>query len=321
MNSAVLIVIVNYRTASLVADCLRSLESELADVTDARVTVVDNGSADGSAEAIARTISENDYGAWVELLALPDNRGFAAGNNAAIRSAMRDGARPEFVYLLNPDTVVRPGAVRELVTFMRAHPRCGIAGSRNENPDATPRETAFRFPTALGELESEAALGAMSRLLARKKIALPISGSPHRADWVCGAAMMIRYAVLDQIGLMDERFFLYYEETDLAFRAARAGFECWYVPASRIIHFCGQASGITGSEAYKKRVPDYWYASRRYYFEKHYGPAYLALADAAWLSGSISRRCRRALLQQPSQDPPQQLQDFLRWSAQRWMAT
>lgn len=321
MNSAVLIVIVNYRTATLVADCLRSLEPEVAELPNARVIVVENGSADGSDEAIAHTIAERSYDAWVELLALPDNRGFAAGNNAAIRHAMREGKPPDFVYLLNPDTIVRPGAVRELLSFMHAHPRCGIAGSRNENPDASPRETAFRFPTALGELESEAALGAMSRILARKKIALPVSALPHRADWVCGAAMMIRYAVLEQIGLMDERFFLYYEETDLALRAARAGFECWYVPASRIVHFCGQASGITGSEAHKKRVPNYWYASRRYYFEKHYGPAYLALADAAWLSGSISRRCRRALLQRPSQDPPQQLQDFLRFSAQRWMTT
>ena len=147
---------------------------------------------------------------------------------------------------------------------------------------------------------------------------MPISTTPHRADWVCGAAMMVRSAVFEQVGLMDERFFLYYEETDLALRAARGGFESWYVPASRIVHYCGQSSGITGDEAYKKRVPDYWYASRKRYFAKHHGHAYGVLADAAWLAGSVSRRCRRALLQRPSQDPPQQLRDFLRFSAQRW---
>jgi N-acetylglucosaminyl-diphospho-decaprenol L-rhamnosyltransferase len=321
VNSAVLIVIVNYRTASLVADCLRSLEPEVAQLQSARVVVVDGGSNDGSAEAIAKTIRDRNYGAWVDLLAVPDNRGFAAGNNLAVHRALHATDRPELIYLLNPDTVIRPGAVRELLTFMRAHPSCGIAGSRNENPDGSPRETAFRFPSALGELESEAALGVVSRLLAHNKIAMEVCAAPHRADWVCGAAMLVRSNVFERVGLMDERFFLYYEETDLALRAARAGFECWYVPASRIIHYCGQASGITGKEAHKKRVPDYWYASRRYYFEKHYGPAYLALADAAWLIGSISRRCRRALLQRPSQDPPQQLRDFVRFSAQRWMTT
>jgi N-acetylglucosaminyl-diphospho-decaprenol L-rhamnosyltransferase len=131
--------------------------------------------------------------------------------------------------------------------------------------------------------------------------------------------MMVRTAVFEQVGLMDEQFFLYYEETDLALRAARVGFESWYVPASRIIHYCGQSSGITGNDAYKKRVPNYWYESRKRYFEKHHGSAYGVLADAAWLAGSISRRARRALLQQPSQDPPQQLQDFVKFSAQRWM--
>lgn len=319
MKPELLIVIVNYRTAPLVADCLSSLRAEVADLQCARVVVVDGGSGDGSADAIARVISERDYAPWVELLTLPDNRGFAAGNNAAIRSALYSPNRPDFIYLLNPDTVIRPGAVSELLAFMRAHPTAGIAGSRNENPDGSPRHTAFRFPSALGELESEAAFGLVSRLLVRRQIAMPISTTPHRADWVCGAAMMVRTAVFEQVGLMDEKFFLYYEETDLAQRAARAGFESWYVPSSRIIHYCGQSSGITGGEAYKKRVPNYWYASRKRYFEKHHGYAYSVLADAAWVVGSVSRRCRRALLQLPSRDPPQQLVDFLKFSAQRWM--
>jgi GT2 family glycosyltransferase len=317
----VLIVIVNYRTASLVADCLDSLQPEVAALHGARVVVVEGGSADGSVEQLTQAIKDRNYGDWVELLALRDNRGFAAGNNAAIRRAITPstGFRPEYIYLLNPDTVARPGAVRELVAFMREHPACGIAGSRCENADGSPRQVAFRFPTILGELESEAALGVVSRLLMRSRVALPVSTIPHRTDWVSGAAMMVRSAVFEHIGLMDEEFFLYYEETDFAMRAARAGFETWAVPASRVIHYCGQSTGITGARAHLKRVPPYWYASRKHYFEKHHGPAYGVAADAAWLAGSISRRCRHALLRRQSQDPPRQLQDFVRFSAQRWM--
>ena len=133
--------------------------------------------------------------------------------------------------------------------------------------------------------------------------------------------MIVRANVFDRIGLLDDEYFLYYEETDFSLRAARAGFECWYVPESRIIHFCGQASGITGAAAKRNRVPRYWYASRQHYYEKHHGPVYSMLADAAWLVGSVSRRCRRTLLHQHSDDPPQQLQDFLRFSAQRWMTS
>jgi GT2 family glycosyltransferase len=312
-----LIVIVNYRTAALVADCLRSLAPERAALPGTRVVVVDGGSADGSAEQLEACIRECGYGSWVELLALPVNRGFAAGNNAGLRHAIAMGDRPAFVYLLNPDTVVLPGALRALLRFMREHPRAGIAGSRCENPDGSPRQTAFRFHSILGELESEAGLGLVSRLLDDTKIAMPVGSEPHECDWVSGAAMLVRTEVFERVGLLDEEFFLYYEETDFIRRAARAGFECWYVPASRIIHYCGQASGITGTQAHKKRVPGYWYASRRRYFEKHHGRMYAAAADAAWLAGSITRRCRRALLHRPSQDPPKQLRDFLRWSALR----
>lgn len=312
-----LIVVVNYRTASLVADCLRSLEPEISSLPGTRVVVVDGGSADGSPEQLQACIRERGY-AWAELLALPDNRGFAAGNNAGLRHALASGDRPAYIYLLNPDTVVLPGAITALASFMRDHPSAGIAGSRCENPDGSVRQTAFRFHSILGELESEAGLGVVSRLLDEVKVALPISAQPHRCDWVSGAAMLVRTEVFERVGLLDEDFFLYYEETDFTRRAAHAGFECWYVPASRVIHYCGQASGITGTQAHKNRVPRYWYASRRRYFEKHHGRMYAAAADVAWLAGSITRRCRRALLARPSQDPPKQLRDFLRWSALRW---
>src|SRR5277367_5597369 len=92
----------------------------------------------------------------------------------------------------------------------------------------------------------------------------------HRTDWVNGASMMVRREVFDSIGLMDEKFFLYYEETDFCLRALEAGWPTWTVPSSRVVHLEGQSTGATGAIAKRKRVPKYWFDSRRRYFRKHH---------------------------------------------------
>src|SRR4051812_18603963 len=142
-----LVVIVNYRTPDLSIDCLRSLEAEVGSVPGTRVVVVDSASGDGSAGRIGDAIRDRGWGRWASVLPLDHNRGFAAGNNAAIGPALRSADPPRHVMLLNPDTVVRPGALRALVEFLEARPEVGIAGSRLENPDGTPQRSSFRFPS------------------------------------------------------------------------------------------------------------------------------------------------------------------------------
>ncbi|MEL7238016.1 MAG: glycosyltransferase, partial [Planctomycetota bacterium] len=145
-----LVVIVNYKTAALTADCLASLEPEIARVREqfgpAEVVVTDNASGDGSAEAIESTIASRGYGDWARLMPLPRNGGFAYGNNGAIRPALESDDPPTHILLLNPDTVVRDGAIVELLKFMQANDHVGITGSRLEDPDGTPQRSAFRFP-------------------------------------------------------------------------------------------------------------------------------------------------------------------------------
>jgi N-acetylglucosaminyl-diphospho-decaprenol L-rhamnosyltransferase len=317
VENQLLVVIVNYRTAELASACLRSLEPEVAALRGCQVVVVDNDSRDGSAEQLASVIAQN-YASWAELLPLDYNGGFAQGNNAAIRRALH-GAAPAFVYLLNPDTQVRPGALSELLQFAEAHPRAGIMGSRCDDAEGNARSSAFRFHSVLGELESEAAFGPVSRLLKSFAIASPPSAAAERTDWVSGAAMLVRRQVFEQIGLLDEDFFLYYEETDFARRAKQHGFECWYVPRSRVVHYCGQATGITGERAAQTRVPNYWYASRRRYFTKHHGRLYAALADTAWLAGASIRRTRHALRARAASDPPRRYSDFIQYNLPRWV--
>jgi len=181
-----LIVIVNYRTAGLTIGALRSLEAEVGPL-GARVVVVDGCSGDGSAEVLAEEVSRRGWSGWAGVMPLQENRGFAFGNNAAIRPAILEPDAPELVLLLNPDTVERAGALAALTAFLQTHPRVGIVGPRLEDLDATPQRSAFRFPTILGEFERGARLGPVSRVLQRWVVAPPVSEQPHRAE--CGPVM------------------------------------------------------------------------------------------------------------------------------------
>ena len=150
----VLVVIVNFRTADLTIECLRSLAPEVARNPSATVAVVDNASGDGSAQAIAAAIKDQDWWTWATLVRAPVNGGFSYGNNLAMRSALASSAPPAFVWLLNPDTRVRPDALGQLVAFLVACPQAGIAGSSFEVEDGTVWPHAFRFPSLWSELAS-----------------------------------------------------------------------------------------------------------------------------------------------------------------------
>lgn len=314
-----LIAIVNYRTGALVADCLRSLASEMVGLPGSLVVVADNASGDGSLELLQRTITEHRFDAWARVLALPKNGGFSYGNNRAVERFLDRAAieRPDYVLFLNPDTVVRPGALRALLAFMDAHTEVGIAGSRLEDPDGTPQHCRFRFLSILGELEHTLQIGAVSRLLARQKIAPPLVDHAHPIDWVSGASMIVRRAVFDDIGLMDEHYFLYYEELDFTLRAARAGWPCWFVPESRVVHLVGQSTGVTNRHEKPKRRPRYWFDSRKRYFVKNHGRMYFAAASVAWFAGTLLRRCVGWLRRRPDEDPPRLLADFVRYGFTR----
>ncbi len=308
------IVIVNYRTPGLVIDCLRSLEAEVRAEGDWRVIVVENASGDGSTEQIWKAIQAEHWGDWAEVLPLDKNLGFAGGNNAALRPVLAEKPRPDYVLLLNPDTVVRPGAVRALVDFMDQNPKVGIAGSRLEDPDGTPQRSAFRFHTIASEFEGSFRLGLVSRFLHRAVIAPPVRDEPHECDWVAGASMLVRPAVFDAIGLMDDDYFLYFEEVDFCLRARRAGWPCWYVPASHVVHLVGQASGVTDTKKPARRMPPYWFASRRRYFRRNHGWFYELFANLAWTVGFSFWRLRRWVQRKPDRDPPRFLWDFIRFN-------
>jgi N-acetylglucosaminyl-diphospho-decaprenol L-rhamnosyltransferase len=307
-----LIVILNYRTAELAIACLRSLAKEVPALSPVEVVVTDNASGDGSAQRISAAIGSEGMSAWARCEALPKNGGYAYGNNAAVREALARPVPPKFVLLLNPDTELRPGAVSALLDFMAAHPEAGIAGSRLEDPDGTPHYSAFNFPNAWSELDRGLQLGIVTRLLGNRVVQRPIPEQPCEVDWVAGASMLVRSEVFERIGLIDEAYFLYFEEVDFLLRAKRAGYRTFYVPQSRVIHVAGASTGVTNEKQAPRRLPPYWFDSRRRYFLKNHGVVHTALADSAFLVGYALHRVRRVAQSRPSRDPPHMVRDFVR---------
>lgn len=310
-----LIVIVNYRTPALVVECLRSLEAEVHHCDATSVFVVDNDSRDGSLAHITAAVNEHGWSHWVQVVASPVNGGFAYGNNIAIRAALSAGEPPTYIWLLNPDTTVRKGALGTLLDFMESRPDVGIVGSAIEEDDEPPWPYAFRFPSLLSELERGLNFGIATRLLRSWAILQRVTDGPARVGWVSGASMMVRSQLFEDVGLLDEHYFLYFEETDYCLQAQRAGWPTWYVPASRVVHIAGQSTGVTGRQDEPRRLPAYWYESRRRYFVKNHGRLYASATDAVWIVAYLVWRIRRGLQLKIDSVPPHQLSDFVAHSA------
>jgi GT2 family glycosyltransferase len=310
----VLAVTVNYRTSELAVRALASIAAERAAYPELRSVVVDNASGDGSPARLRAAIDSQGWGAWVRLQESPVNGGFGAGNNLALRQVLTEAAPPDYLLLLNPDAVLDPGAVRSLVDFLESHPRVGFAGPRTEVGRGNHRGTAFRFPGIWNSLDEGLHFGPLTRLLARWQLAPPPRAEPHRTDWLSGGCLLIRRRVLEEVGLFDEGYFLYFEEVDLALRAERAGFESWYVPSAVVLHEAGASTGASAGRELERRMPAYWFESRRRYFLKNRGRFVCLLADLAWAGGNALWNLRRVLTRAPRKEPPYFWRDFVRFN-------
>lgn len=308
----ILVIIVSYRSAALVIECLRSVHAERSRThLEIAACVVDNAS--GDFPEVARAVEENGWSSWVTVLLAPRNGGFAYGNNLAIRHAFGTRA-PDYVHLLNPDTQVRPGAIAALSGFLEDRPEAGIAGSSFENEDGSDWPIAFRFPNPVSEFSGALGFGPLSRLLQRWAVARCMGGVVEQADWVSGASLMIRSEVLRAIGGLDENFFLYFEETDFCYRARQAGFTTWYVPASRVMHIAGQTTKVMERNAAAKRLPECWFESRRRYFALRYGRGRASAIDVVVLLTYPLGWLKRLLQGKTHSSVPHYLRDLWHYS-------
>ncbi|MDO5706578.1 MAG: glycosyltransferase family 2 protein [Paracoccus sp. (in: a-proteobacteria)] len=306
------IIIVNYRTPDLVRDCLDSLVEPAARL-GLRVFVGDADSGDGSTAIIRDHIAQQGYD-WAECHDIGRNGGFAYGNNAIYRRSVQPDPSFGYIHFLNPDTVIRPGAVDRLWEFLRDHPSAGIAGSRLEDPDGTLRAYGFRAPVPWREFFRGLRFGPVDRLVPSGAIKIENLSRTQQVDWVTGASFMATRAVLDDVGLMDDGYFLYFEETDLMTRARQAGYEVWHVADSHVVHLAGQSTGLRSGDrpAAPKPVSPIWLQSRNRYLRKHHGRAGLWAGTALYLAGDALFRVQSVLRGQRGRSAPHLWRDYLR---------
>jgi GT2 family glycosyltransferase len=308
----VAVVILTYKSAQLAINCLRSVAAQRG-TPQVRITAIVVDNASGDLQGISAAVQENNWGSWVKLVDAPRNGGYAYGNNLGVQHAFADGT-PNYIYLLNPDTEVRPGAIGSLVNFLQDHPEVAIAGSSFENPDGSTWPLAFRFPSIVSEFVGGVQFGPLTRLLRRWEVPLFMGSTAERVDWICGASMLIRPSLLTAIGGLDENYFLYFEETDFCRRARAAGFPTWYVPASRVMHIMGQSTQVTDTRAGPKRLPAYWFESRRRYFAVSFGIPHAILIDIVALVGHALGWVTRLALRRQHTAVPYFMRDLIRHS-------
>ena len=298
------VVIVNWNTHDVLARCLQSLREQsmpraerVGQASGAglsyEVIMVDNASSDGSVEMVHREFP------WVRTIANRVNVGFARANNQAIPQS-----RGRYALLLNPDTLVRPGALETLVSFVDTHPDAGAAGARLVNTDGTLQPSCHPAPTLSRELWRLFHLDVLHPY-SRYPMENWDHDVPREVDAAQGACLLLRRKALDQVGLLDEDYFIYSEEVDLCYRLREHGWKVYWVPQAAVVHHGGQSTRQAATEMFLRL-----YEGKVLYFRKRQGRlaartyklilaaaalARLLISPLAWLEPPIRRRRHRAL--------------------------
>jgi len=251
------IVIVNYNTRDLLRDCLNSIYKSQGDFSY-EVCVVDNASSDSSAEMVRREFPQ------AELIESEVNGGWAYGNNLALRRC-----RARYILLLNPDTLLPPTALQGMLDFMDAHPEAGAAGPKLVRADGSMDLACRRsFPTpevALYRMVGLSKLFPKSRRFARYNLTYLDPDQVAEVDSVVGAFMMVRGEIPEQVGLLDESFFMYGDDLDWALRIKGRGWKVYYNPAVQVLHYKREASRQN-----RRRARYEFYRAMRIFYLKHY---------------------------------------------------
>lgn len=249
------IIIVNWNTRNLLAQCLQSLQDTVKE-SSFDVWVVDNASSDGSVAMVRERFPQT------HIVANSENVGFVRANNQAIAHC-----RGRYMLLLNSDTRALPGSLDQAVRFMDEHSRAGIAGVRLLNPDGTFQASYTPFPTLWQEFLMLSRLGRWLLRPTYPSYGPQIEkGAQKIKGYMEGAYLMARREAVEQVGGLDERIFMYAEDVDWCYRFHRVGWEVWYLPNAPIIHYGGQSS-----KKRRGRMEAELYRSRVYLFRKHYG--------------------------------------------------
>ncbi|MDZ7413372.1 MAG: glycosyltransferase [candidate division KSB1 bacterium] len=280
------IIIVSYNVRDFLQQALTSIRKATAGI-DAEVWVVDNASTDGTAAMVRRSFPE------VKLIANERNVGFAAANNQVLRQC-----RAKVVCLLNPDTVVQEDTFRTLLDFLRAHPEAGMVGCKILNPDGSLQHACRRsIPTpwvAFTKLVGLSRLFPRSRLFGRYNLTYLDPDQTHEVEAISGSFMMARCEAVEQVGLLDERFFLYGEDLDWCLRFKKRGWKIYYVPQTKIVHFKGESSRRSGFDNLRLFYQAMHLFVRKHFAQRSFSLLRWVLVVAIWLRAALSLLHRAA---------------------------
>jgi GT2 family glycosyltransferase len=272
------IIIVSYNTSEITEECLRRVTAHSTGI-DLEILVVDNASTDGSPEMVRREFPE------VKLIVSKNNLGFAGGNNLGIQRA-----RGRYLLLLNSDAYLLPGVLATTLSFMDKTPDCGVLGVKLIGEDSEMQPCARKLPTPwlkLLVISGIAAKFPKSRFWGGADHSWWDHDAPREVGWVPGAYFLVRREVVAAIGGMDERYFLYFEETDYCLQAMRAGWRVMIFPEVSVIHLGGESSK-TENQAMTvkgKQILEYNFQSEYKYYRKNYGRLWVLAAagvEVAW---------------------------------------
>lgn len=258
------IIIVSWNVKDFLDACLLSLREELGrENITASVWVIDNASQDATP-----TMLQSQH-PWVNTLISKENLGYVRANNHIIQNLLQQTSPPDYIWLLNPDTLIQPDSIRIMLDFFAEHPHAGIIGPQLQNPDGSLQPGAFRFP-GIGQPLFD--FGWLPQRFyythwnGRYPTTSYTATHPFRIDHPLGAAMMVRTAAIENVGLLDENFFMYCEEIDWAWRMRKAGWESWLVPQAKITHHGGASS-----KQAQAHTTTYLWESRARLYRKHRG--------------------------------------------------
>lgn len=285
-----LVSIINYKTGELTIECVKSVLADFASSPEVsgRIVVVDNASGDGSDQVIADWIAGQESAVPVTLVRSPGNSGFSGGHNQGITVGAARYYLP-----LNSDAVLREGFCKAILHTADTHPRAGLVAPRIEYDDSEQQISCFRVPSPVSELIRGAQTGFVTKAFKRHEVALEMPPAPDQIGWASFACILLRAEMIEQIGLMDDGYFLYFEDTEYCIRAQRAGWDIVHDPAARVVHFRGGSGPVKSLAKARKRLPTYYYASRSRLLYQAHGRAGLIAANLLWYTGRGIAQLRR----------------------------
>ncbi|NNE39490.1 MAG: glycosyltransferase family 2 protein [Marinicaulis sp.] len=273
------VIIVNYKTPALVIDALDSLQPSMAS-EDVGVVVVDNASADDSISILKNNLATRAYAERFNLVETERNGGFSFGNNRGLAAI-----ECEFVHFLNSDAIAKPGALGALASALENDRQLGAVTPKIVNSDGKQEVSRFRNHHPLSELVDGAQSDPLTKLFRFAETPIFPDDTVTAPDWASFASIMVRRSVIEQVGPMDEGFFLYYEDCDYCRRIKKAGYSIEYIEKAAFVHDAGGSTQLAKMTREKTRLPEYFFRSRNRYYRKYYGPLGPITANILWAIG------------------------------------